>query len=89
MQQTPVTAILSRPTCWQCVLQRSNGFPAKVGSGLKAVKPTRGRLCVEDTVVGGQRIPAGAKLWLNVMAIHHDPAHYPEPGVTPRSQSAQ
>ena len=34
-----------------------------------------------DTVVGGKRIPAGTKLWLNVMAIHHDPAHYPEPEV--------
>jgi len=36
---------------------------------------------VADTVVGGKRIPAGTKLWLNVMAIHHDPAHYPEPEV--------
>ena len=32
-------------------------------------------------MIGGKRIPAGTKLWLNVMAIHHDPAHYPQPEV--------
>ena len=42
------------------------------------------RECIEDTVLGGKRIPAGTKLWLNVLAVHHDPAHYPDPEVPGR-----
>ena len=48
-----------------------------------------GRLCVTDTVVRGKRIAAGTKLWLNVMAIHHDPAHYADPQVASLSQLAR
>ena len=48
---------------------------------LGAISPMHCRECVEDTVLGGKRIPAGTKLWINVLAIHHDPAHYQDPEV--------
>lgn len=33
------------------------------------------------TSVGGYRLPAGEKVWINVFAIHHDERYWPEPEV--------
>jgi Cytochrome P450 len=33
------------------------------------------------TSLGGYRLPAGAKVWINVFAIHHDERYWPEPEV--------
>ena len=35
----------------------------------------------DATVLGGYRIPAGANVFLNVMALHHDPVNFPDPEV--------
>lgn len=33
------------------------------------------------THIGGYRLPAGEKVWINVFAIHHDERYWPEPEV--------
>ena len=33
-------------------------------------------------MIGGVRLPAGTKIFLNVLGIHHNPAYYPDPEVT-------
>jgi cytochrome P450 len=42
---------------------------------------TNRRLCVKDTVIGGVRIPAGAKVLLGVAAANCDPEVFDQPDV--------
>lgn len=37
------------------------------------------RTAMEDDVVGGVPIPAGAQVFLSAWAVHHDPRYFPEP----------
>ncbi len=34
-----------------------------------------------NTSIGRYRVAKGEKVWINVMALHHDPAHWPQPEV--------
>lgn len=53
------------------------------------------RQAKEAIVVGGHRIPAGSTVYLNVMALHHDPKNFPDPQIfrperfLPGSQEAE
>jgi cytochrome P450 len=38
------------------------------------------RVALQDDVVMGYRIPAGAQVFINFHGIHHDPEFWPEPG---------
>ena len=35
----------------------------------------------EDTELGGFKLPAGTKVGINVLGMHHDPRHFPDPQV--------
>jgi len=35
----------------------------------------------EDTGLGGFKLPAGTKVGINVLGMHHDPKHFPDPQV--------
>ena len=35
----------------------------------------------EDTELGGFKLPAGTKVGINVLGMHHDPKHFPDPQV--------
>ena len=39
------------------------------------------RQAIDDDRVGGYPIPAGSRLLINILGIHHDPRHWPEPEV--------
>ena len=39
------------------------------------------RAANQNSELGGYAIPRGSTLWLNVLAIHRDERHYPEPEV--------
>jgi cytochrome P450 len=39
------------------------------------------RLCVEDDVIDGHRIPKGATVYIPVDKIHHDPRFWPDPEI--------
>jgi len=41
--------------------------------------PIIGREALEDMTVGGYHIPAGTTLLINMMLLHRDPAHFPDP----------
>jgi cytochrome P450 len=38
-----------------------------------------GRKCVQDTELGGHRIPAGSEVLYSIYAVHHDPKVYDNP----------
>jgi cytochrome P450 len=41
--------------------------------------PVVTRQAVQDDMLGDQPVPAGTKIFINIKAVHLDPAHWPEP----------
>ena len=48
---------------------------------LDVVLATQIRESSEDTELGGFKLPAGTKVGINVLGMHHDPKHFPDPQV--------
>ena len=36
-----------------------------------------------EVELGGYTLPAGTKVALNILGMHHDPKHFPDPQVSP------
>ena len=47
------------------------------------------REATAPATLGGHPLPRGAKVFINVQSIHHDPRHYPEPEVRAFSWMSQ
>jgi len=41
--------------------------------------PIIGREALEDLTIGGHHVPAGTTMLINMMLLHRDPKHFPEP----------
>lgn len=37
------------------------------------------RTCTRNAVLGGYSIPAGSRVMFNILGLHRDPKHYPQP----------
>jgi cytochrome P450 len=73
--------LLRRPEAWDAICADPALVAGAVEEGLRFAPSltTNRRLCIKDTVVGGVRIPAGAKVLLGVAAGNRDEAVFAEP----------
>lgn len=73
--------LLSSPERWQAAVDDPSKIPGFVEEALRLEAPFKGmrRLVMEDSVIGGVRVPAGARLFLSCESANRDDQQFAEP----------
>ena len=73
--------LLSHPEQWADVVADPALIPVAIEEVLRLLGPVRGiiRTALVETEIAGVRIPAGARLYLNLMSANHDSEVFEEP----------